>query len=482
MKFHKLELLLPILVLVATLFTWRHIVTLQFVGEGYQYFAPWTYGLSTRTVYSHDVFAQIASIVTIPIFASNTSYYMIFSVIVMLISDLLFYFLMRVIVNNRVIAFLSAMLFGISVAGKYDMFSNGGYQYFLQRASLLPILLLSFIFLHLFLTKSHKKYLIISVFLYVFAVLMGFFATWFLPFSFFYPLVFLIANRVHISRALLKYLSPFIFLASNYLIISSSQFVSDRSFLTFIFEDRNFIPGIIHQLTVMTLPISKFNQASLLCLLIYLFGFIYIFRYNRRLFWISLALFFGTLGSLSFNVFLNFSAVSGTFDSSRYFYYPFLGVASFWGILLGSLLAKRRIVLTRILVIIFVMLIFLSNYALRNKLLAELSWNHAANKRALEIIKSWSRELKKNPSYVYMPTSIGPYGTTFAYQFFSHPDGQFFEERLHPVDFEELYNLHVDPNVLYVMHYEPITQTVIDKTEESRAKLSAIYASRSPNF
>ncbi len=461
MKISKLELLLPIIILIISWFTWKHIPTLQFIGEGYQYFGVWNWQIIGLRSLPHDLFARLASIVLVPIFRQNTYLYMSFVLLVMLLADLLFYLFVRAATNNKNIALLAAFLYSISFVGKYDMFSNGGYQYFLQRGALMPILLTSLIFLDQYIKKERIIFYLVSISIYISAIFLGFFSSWFLPIMFFYPLSYL--------KSIKKLWIPVSYVVINFLIVGSSGFVPETSLLKFILNDPNFIPGVLSQLVSVT-AVFKSSASTLL---IYAIALILI-RREKRFFGLMLAFLFALMGMLTINMYLNASAVKGIINSSRYFYYPYVCVAGFWGIFLGHLFYSKRL-LTKLLVIGFVIFIFITNYQALQKAIQTHSWNHEANRSALAIIASWSKELKKTPSYVYVPTSLGPYGATFAYNFYSHPEGEFFEERIHPLDIEELTKKGVAPQRLYVLHFDPQKQIVVDKTKESRALLIESY-------
>lgn len=469
----KAEYIYLVTIFTASILTWKHILTLQFVGEGFQYFAPWTYDLTIMKGMPHDLFARIAATVLVPLFRDQTFLYMSFVLFTMVVADLLFYLLMRVATGNRVISFISALLYSVSFAGKYDMFSNGGYQYFLQRAVLMPILIISLIFLHLYLERDKIYFYFLSLLLNLFAVTLGFFAVWFLPVFVFYPFVKI--EKLRIRATISKLMISLSFIAVNYLMVSGDGIVEGKSMIE-VFTDPKIYSGVLGQISAMSWTLTKINN-HLVIAGIYTGALTYAFLTNKFYFRVMLAALLSLVGMLAFNVFLNNAAIFSYPYSSRYYYYPYFAVAVFWGVFLGALFTHKNRLFKTAVILIIIFSLFNNNYILQ-KTLASHSWNQVANKKALDYLKSISPGLKKIPSYVYLPTSLGPYGVHFAYSFYSHPEGQFFEERIHPLNYEELIENKVEPHNLYVLHLDPVRMVVVDKTDESRIKLTEFRKSR----
>lgn len=468
---------------------WMHIPLLQFQGEGYYYFAKEVAQITIDYPPHYDNFARIFFLFSSDLFKENTYLYMTFMLIYMLLIDLTLYLVVRKIVDKNA-AFFTTAFFSLSMIANYDMFSNGGYQYFAQRASPLPFLLISFALLVYFLNNFSVKYYLLSLGLYLFGIWLGFFGTWFLPAIIFYP-IFKIFFFNNFKQQLLKlFWVPMPFILGNYLIIKNSVYANSEDSLLYLFVNKlDFLfLGVLEQLSIITLPLGLYKEAVFLLqkhiffdfseniailingsitLLMYLLAAIVIVKLKPRLKILVFSVFFTIIFMLVLNLYLNYAAVLNTVGSSRYFYYSYVFVAIFWGLFLTATLVLRNSILKRLILSIFLLLMGY-NYYLIDQALEVDKWRHDANRKTINFLKSKADLFRSKPSYVYLPSSLGAYGNSYAQRYFSHPDGYFIIESLESIDHDKLITKKVKVEDLYFLHFDSKQEKVIDFTEQAR--------------
>ncbi len=503
MKFIKNTDFLVILSLIfLSLLTWRAIPSSQFQGEGFYYFLKMEDKLNFGHIINpflnlhkyYDTLALSLFNFIGPIFRDQVFLYMWLMLIIMLLIDTAFYILVKITTGSRLVAIVGTIFFSLSFIGKYDMYANGGYQYFVQRGILLLPLLISFIFLHLYISSNKLKYFVTSLFLYLLSITMGFFGTWFLPPFIFYPLLYLLFRLKKINLSLIKKIIwlPVPYLIGNYLIIkdSSYSFVEDSILELFFYKTSFVITGIVHQLFVTTIPIGFYKFIvelpvnvglnidktiifGIILVLLYGGGLLLIKKYSPKWIVLSLTAFFAALTMLFFNLYLNYAATLSTIGSSRYFYYPATMIALFWGLVIvtlfkiGSLKFKAGVAL-------FVIFWAISNiYTINNEVKKDYS-KHKNNRDIIVYLNKWYPQMKDFPSFIVLPSNIGAYGGEFTKRFYMNSDDYVGIEGLHQLDYQELAKNKVNPEHLFVLHYDHSSESVIDETQKWRKYLYSL--------
>lgn len=485
----KKDLISVFIVITSSLLLWSHIPFLQFIGEGFYYFERINpkgeniYELITNTLNSlnYDAFAQILFGILIPIFKDKVSHYMWFEFIYMIIIDIVLFFAARLLTSSRMVGLLAAILFSTSFIGKYDMFSNGGYQYFAQRATPLLPLLISFIFLSLYLTKKSLLFYLISIALYTLAIIMGFFGTIFIPVFIFYPIIQGIIKTSHPKKIIRFFLIPIPFVLINWFVVKDNSYSSskDTLFELLFYQTGFLVNGIMKQLSVITLPVNGFDWLSnylqksdifFFIGLIYFSAIYLVWKLHKKWLGLVISSLFSTLSMLFLNLKLNSHEVLSTSGSTRYFYYPMVTLAIFWSLVGTSLFYTKKGIYKYSLIVFFIAWFYQNSLGIKQNLeLNNLS--HKNNEIITSYLRYWSNEIKKNPSYVYLPSSIGTYGAGFVFKFFSHPEGIFAIEGFKNLDLNELVDKDIDPESLYVLQIDSETGLVTDKSRIIRSEL-----------
>lgn len=464
------ELLQVVLLLIVAFLVWQHLLSQQFIGEGFQYFEQG----ATRfrpLILPHDTFAKLFFSIIPTFFGDRVYFYMLFLLIIMLSTDVVFYILVKIITNSTLAAILSTIIFSTNFVGNYDIYSTGGYQYFVQRAILLLPQIIAFIFFVLYLNHNFPiKFYLFSLIFYLINITLGFFASFFLPIFVFYPFAYFLLKKN------LKYLVlPIPFIIGNWFLVRQSGYAnSGGSFLDFL--SHNFYQitsGIMHQFLLISLPpgffINSFpNFLIILVPLIYLAGVVLIIRKEPKWSIIAISALLSFISMLFLNIYINANASMNTFGSSRYFYYPYSMFALFWGIVLATLFTKAKFYLLLPFFIIF--WVFNNFIVIINNLEHDKPFQQA-NYLTINLLRQKADSLRKDSFIFQLPSTFGPYGSTFANRFYGNPNGKFTLQGFEDIDLKKISNENFDPEGLYVLVYDSSKQKVIDKTESFRIVL-----------
>lgn len=502
----KKDLIFTTALIVITFFFWRNIPSIQFQGEGFYYFSKIESKKSYDLVITHDTFALLFFNFIEPYFKDNTSYYLWFLTIMMITIDVVFFYLIKLITGKRLSAFLISLLFSLSLVGKFDMFASGGYQYFVQRGIVLLPMLLSLIFLIQYTLKFQFKFYLFSILSFSLALIMGFFGTWFSVALMLYLLLYLFFFIKNWREILWKTIwLPFTYLFINlWLIKESSYFFNDQSLIQYILLNKELIPsGVIQQLSVLTLPVGLtewilkspllysptqlnldknlvITALSILLVFLYIGAYLIISRFKPQFRVTSATALISIVVMLVLNLYKNQSQVLASLESSRYFYYPFVFIVIFWGLFFVTIFSFNKLKL-RILICLIYLLWVVHNYVAIENTFKDHKWRHQANSDAISKVRSWAPQLKKDPSYVYLPSQLASYGAYFTYKYYSHPDGKFFVENLVPINYNQLIKDEISPERVYFLHFDPISKKVIDQTYQTRATLEKFKQHNSNN-
>ncbi len=161
------------------LIVWHNIVKLPIQNEGFIYLRPSydrQYIPQTGKEFMYflsrfEIQAVILGAILTSFFHTNLHLYLWVELLSMFAIVVIFYFILLKISKSKLFSFLSSLLFSVNFMGNWDMFSENNYSYFLERIALdVPMLLLSFLLLHLFLEQKKRKYLLVSLLLFLIGV------------------------------------------------------------------------------------------------------------------------------------------------------------------------------------------------------------------------------------------------------------------------------------------------------------------------
>lgn len=121
------------------------------------------------------------------------SYYYWLEFFFILVIDTLFYILVRIIAKSSFVAFCASLIASVNYFGNFDMYCC--ISRFQERTIVVPFLILSLIFLQIFLEKSKIKYFLWSIFFYVAAFGLAHFSLLFTAPYVFYPIFWYLFNK-----------------------------------------------------------------------------------------------------------------------------------------------------------------------------------------------------------------------------------------------------------------------------------------------
>ncbi len=180
---------------------WRLLPSMVIRGDGFVYLLSRTHKWFYSVPYFYTGFENSAvffGLLFSKLFSTRMEFYFTTSLFTLLLTVVLYYWMSRAIFTSRFISFASAIFFGVSFYGAWDMYSNHCYCFFLERIIPVVFLIPSFMMLVLFCKQKHTLYLIISVILYFFAIGIAHFEIFIPPAFFFYPLFwFSLSNARH---------------------------------------------------------------------------------------------------------------------------------------------------------------------------------------------------------------------------------------------------------------------------------------------
>ncbi len=352
-------------------YAWRFLPDWIIQRQGFMYFDPRTLNTYLNNPLGLLSTAQVTGVllssVVVKLVGVNMPLYMWIQLIVMLFIGVLFYFVVKVVTRNHFIAFSASLMYTISYFGNFAMYMVDYSAHFLERASVNVIfLLLSFLFLHLFLEKTNKKYYIISLTFYFLGIMSSHFSILFTGPYFFYPFFWNIFNKKNALKGFATGMSYL--LISGFFIYLSSIGVDPIlrkhvSFLQFILhpQEYHYFEGILIQLTYWSQypsviqailldipPLSLLNPIDAAPLkpfiaTAYLAAILLIYKtlVNKRALLLTTIL--GTVSIFLFNLYLGRYDPFNSGDTNRYLYFPTYLLVIFWSLFLWVLLKNKNV-------------------------------------------------------------------------------------------------------------------------------------------
>lgn len=216
---HLNDFLLILIILLIAFYVWYPLTQFALTGLGFIYLSKYFQAMHFSGVFdlaSFYWFAIVQGIVYSNLFTTNMSLYFWTELIVMFGTFIFFYILILTLLNNRLIAFIATLMFSVNFFGSIDMFASGIYPWFQERIPLMLLLIPSFLFLHKYLIKKDRRYIISSLILYFLGLGIGHWGVLFTAPYFFYPFFWAFFQKPR----KFKYVSNMTFVGGIYLLIS----------------------------------------------------------------------------------------------------------------------------------------------------------------------------------------------------------------------------------------------------------------------
>ena len=368
---YKIDLGLISIINILAYFAWSFLPTVTIRSDGFVYMLSQTYkGFVQRSFFytSYQNSGMLFGFLFSKLFGVKMELYFWAELVVMLLINVLFYLLVKVVTKNRIIAFSASLMFATSYFGLWDMFTNHCYCFFLERPIVAILLLPSFMFLHVFLQHSKRKYYAFSLILYFLAIGLAHFAILFtgpyLTYPFFYRIFEVGKTKRSIMSGLLYGLSYLLISGLFVLLqqVNESGFGPHKwTFLEFLTH-----PGLYKYPEKMTLELVYWTQyptflkdiatnplQNLLdiksayiyapyILALYTICSVIIFKTLPKFRALLFSVIFGIAGNFYLNAYFNQWDILSQPDSSRYLFYPSSLLVIFWSLFFWSIFWSRR--------------------------------------------------------------------------------------------------------------------------------------------
>lgn len=430
---------IPLLVILSS-YAWRHLLKEIIRDGGYvyltSYFQNWWWS-RPLTFTGFQTAAIISSAISMKLFGVNMNLYFWAEIVVLMLIAVLFYMLVRIITKNSFMAFAASLIFAVNYFGNFDMLM-ACYCYLGERIIVVPFLLVSFIFLHLFLEKSKKSYFLISFISYFLGVGLGHFSVLFTAPFLFYPFFWRLYNRQNKKDVIKGGLIGLLYLGlSGFFIliqqINEPGFNKEVGIFEYFFHPQKYhypeymlrqltywsqYPSIISTflsgfLELQSVPnVENAMQMTPYVAVIYLLVSIFIYKklpeYRALLFTVIL----GTATIFYLNPWFGQYVVSQQVGANRYLYFPTFLLAIFWSLFLWAAFLKKKS--WKILIgILILVAYYIINVSLLRDAFRERAWINGSTKAITNYFVDMRKRLDKNTLIVGSYPAITVWEATF---------------------------------------------------------------------
>lgn len=435
----RIDLIYLIILLVLSGFAWRFISDQVIRSDGFMYFISG----KQQEFFSRDFFytgfelsAMSLGWLLPKLYGINNSLYWWNAYVVMLFTNVLFFWFAKTIFKKSFLAFSASLLFALNYFGNWDLYSTHCYCFILERIYPVLFLLPSAVFLHKFLELRNSRDFKWSLLLFFIGLGIGHWSLFITAFFLLYPICWAIfkqhsSERVKDSIRGLTYLGItlfFVFIQR----VHESVFQLKWSAIDFLLHPevsawpekvvRQFVHWtqypVLLQGDLHALMVSKISNASATAgvtpYIVFLYVLVFVIIYKalpqkRALLVTALA---GTASIFFINVFFGQYDVFYQPGSNRYLYYPTMLLALFWTLFLEVLIVGQKSVLKTIAITLVV------GYALINMRLIQESYIESMGyntwtKRVYEYIKTHAKGAPRGTLIVAPYDEVGFYESTF---------------------------------------------------------------------
>lgn len=499
-KNNKLDFVFLLIIAVITIVAWHKILDQIIAGEGYYYFSPKTSfilpeGKITNLINNFDNYPKISTFVFESIFKGNIQPYMTGQLLTIILLNMAIFIAVKKITNQPLLAFITAVYFTANYTGNFQLYARGHYQWFLQRVPEFFPILASITFLNKFINYQKFGYYLLALSFFILAIFMTHYTTLFMPFFVSFLVFSALLKTKSLQTAIQFALLAIPFVLINYLIVGSSTLGLDtlhpqQTLLESLTKTKDIVAKVSFQLTVVTIPFSLLNLISksfdqnlkelvtVLMLPTYiLYSSIFFFLYKRKFASLNVVLscFFGLLGILYLNIYLNRVNVYNEIEQGRYYFIPGFYV----GIILASFLIniplKKNI--KYIFVCAFLLCWIIPNIGFTWKKMHDSQRFYTGGRVMMAHLEKTKTGLPEG-ALVMLPNPLMPSGEDFLKKYYSGAGTKFlyidpnWKLKLPP---------NIDPNKIFVYTYnEEYSRggaarlefiSIVDKSKEYRDSL-----------
>lgn len=428
------------LLLVLAYIPWRQLPELVIRGDGFVYLISST----LNTFFSKDYFytgfelsAAVLGSILPKLYKTNMSFYFYTSLSVMMLINMLFYILLRVIIKHKFIAFLGALMFAVNYFGNWDMYSQHCYCFFMERIIAVPFLLIAFIFLHLYLEREKINFFLISLAFYFFSIGIAHFAVLFTAPFLLYPIFWSVFRKKISKKSLTKGLAigiSFLVISVFFVLIqkiSYEQIGPEQGAVEYFLspQENRYPKKILQQLAYWSQyePIFRNMENSALhsyltakyafsstpyVVIVYLIVILVIYKRFPSQRAILLTTIFGTVTIFYLNAWFGQYDVLNQPESNRYLYLPTILLVVFWTLFL-LVLWQGKYKFMKLVTIFLVIGYYLLNWLLISDTFRDVLFGDRSIKTTYQYMINMKNKLSKKTLVVVPYPEVGVYESIF---------------------------------------------------------------------
>lgn len=433
------DVILVFLLVILFSWAWRFLLQEIIRGGGYVYltshFQNWWWG-RPLTFTGFQAAAIISSGISLKLFGINMSLYFLAEFFILLLIAMLFYILIRLMTKNPFVAFSAALILAVNYFGNFDIIM-ACYCYLGERVIVVPFLLASFIFLHLFLEKSKKRYFIISLFFYFLGVGLGHFSVLFTAPYLFYPFFWFVFNHAKVKDIGKGILIGLFYLGLSGFFIAIQQINeaglnNNLSIFQYLLHPQkyHYFEYMLRQLTYWSQyppVIDAFlvgrselhNVPSVIdaiqitpyIAIVYLLVSVLIYKKLPKQRALLFTVIFATATIFWLNPWFGQYAVATQAGANRYLYFPTFLLSIFWSLFLWAVFWKNS---WKLLVGVFILITYyVINLSLISDAFFQRAWENEPTKAIINYFVGIRKDLAKNTLVVGSYPAITLYESIF---------------------------------------------------------------------
>lgn len=432
-------LLVLLLSILASFVWWRMTNSLALVSEGFMYMRPYYRAIlwTPKFFTGFETFAVFFGNIFVWLFSYHTDVFFLIEFIVIMLIDMIFYAMVRVVAKSRFIAFCATLIFAVNYFGNFDIYGQHDSAWFLERVIVsIPLLLLSFLFLHLFLEKKLKKYYIFSIAIYFLGQGLAHFGTLFTAPFLLYPFFTLLLKDKKPGRFYKGILISFPYLAITifYFLLQGGTggvMGSNGSLINFILHPQayQYPEKILRQLSYWSqyplvlkglgsTNIFSYRNDEVFVLfapivgVVYVVVFIFLYKKLPKMRALLLTVVLGVIASFFLNAYLGVYKIFSQTITHRYLYHPTFLLSIFWALFLWILIRSRR-KLTIVIVATILAVYFILNWMLISKSFDQQFIDNMPTRAVYDYIAKTRKSVKDNTLVVVPYPALDEYATGF---------------------------------------------------------------------
>lgn len=419
----RTDIILVVLLIILSFYAWRLLPEQYIRGGSLVYLTSYQQNSWYARAYPYTGFqtsAILASTLSTKLFGANMSLYWWAELVVMFVTYVFFYIFIKVVTKRSFAAFAATLIFAVNYFGNFNM-AVDCYCHLAERTIVVPLLLISFTFLHLFLEKTKKYFFVLSLAFYFLAIGLAHFNLLFTAPYVLYPIFWYLFNHKKIKDILkglligLSYMgiSVFFVLIQN---IADPGVNGLAPFFQYLFHPQKYhyleymlrqlvywsqyppiIDSLLHSYTnelQNVVGVLNAIQITPFISVVYIFASIYIYKKLPKQRAMLFTVIFATAIIFYLNAWFGQYFVAQQVGSNRYLYLPTILLAIFWSFFLWAAFWRQK--RFYIIALLILTIYFYINTILLNDSFFTMTWQNDHTKVLTDHFVSIRKNLAKN--------------------------------------------------------------------------------------